>query len=105
MFRAQREIIVSTPIFLSIIRGIFIMFENTYYLTNPYFFIFIFIFVSAHPTAVFGFARLQAYCFNSCGLHDTCGVLNLHGMPGLIGGAVSGTIPAIRNGAIIIQQY
>ena len=40
--------------------------------------------------AVFGFARLQAYSFNSCGLHDTCSVLNLHGMPGLIGGAVSG---------------
>ncbi len=39
---------------------------------------------------MFGFARLQAFCFNSCGLHDTCGVLNLHGMPGLIGGAVSG---------------
>lgn len=38
--------------------------------------------------SVFGFARLQAM-LDHLGVHDTCGVHNLHGIPSLIGGAAS----------------
>jgi ammonium transporter Rh len=36
-----------------------------------------------------GFAYLSKYLRKTISLHDTCGVLNLHGMPGIIGGIVS----------------
>lgn len=39
-----------------------------------------------------GFAYLSKYLQNKISLHDTCGVLNLHGMPGLIGGLISAII-------------
>jgi ammonium transporter Rh len=35
-----------------------------------------------------GFARIQAWLENS-GVHDTCGIHNLHGMPSIIGGLAS----------------
>eukprot|EP01119_Soliformovum_irregulare_P025616 TRINITY_DN953_c0_g1_i1.p1 TRINITY_DN953_c0_g1~~TRINITY_DN953_c0_g1_i1.p1 ORF type:complete len:819 (-),score=301.90 TRINITY_DN953_c0_g1_i1:59-2515(-) len=41
--------------------------------------------------STFGFARLQGFIERKIGLHDTCGVHNLHGMPGIIGG-ISGAI-------------
>jgi ammonium transporter Rh len=39
-----------------------------------------------------GFAFLSKFLQNKINLHDTCGVLNLHGMPGLIGGFVSAIV-------------
>lgn len=39
-----------------------------------------------------GFAFLSKFLQRKIGLHDTCGVLNLHGMPGLIGGIVSAIV-------------
>lgn len=40
----------------------------------------------------FGFAYLSKFLQRKISLHDTCGVLNLHGMPGLIGGFVSAIV-------------
>ncbi len=46
----------------------------------------------------FGFAYLSAYLRKAITLHDTCGVLNLHGMPGLIGGIVSAIVASRLEG-------
>lgn len=45
----------------------------------------------------FGFAYLSAILKKAINLHDTCGVHNLHGMPGVIGGLTSAII-ASRSG-------
>lgn len=39
-----------------------------------------------------GFAYFSKFLQKTISLHDTCGVLNLHGMPGLIGGVVSAIV-------------
>ena len=38
-----------------------------------------------------GFLKLSPYLKQKIGLHDTCGVHNLHGLPGVMGGII-GTI-------------
>lgn len=43
----------------------------------------------AGAVSIFGFRYLQEFLYQKIGLHDTCGVLNLHGMPGIIGGLAS----------------
>lgn len=44
--------------------------------------------------SVSGYKILTPFLYNRFGLHDTCGVHNLHGLPGILGG-ISGTISAI----------
>jgi ammonium transporter Rh len=39
-----------------------------------------------------GFAYLSKFLQRTIKLHDTCGVLNLHGMPGLIGGIIAAIV-------------
>lgn len=45
-----------------------------------------------------GFAYLSKFLQKKISLHDTCGVLNLHGMPGLIGGIVSAIVASRGEG-------
>lgn len=40
----------------------------------------------------FGYAYIGPYLRDKINLHDTCGVHNLHGMPGVIGGIVSAIV-------------
>ncbi len=47
--------------------------------------------------SAFGFAFLSAFVKEHLRLHDTCGVLNLHGIPGVIGALLSAII-AYRTG-------
>jgi ammonium transporter Rh len=51
---------------------------------------------------VFGYAVVQARIKNLCRIVDTCGVHNLHGMPGLLGGlAAVIVIPGIAKAQLI----
>lgn len=54
----------------------------------------------ASLVSVAGYFWLQPAMERTCGLFDTCGVHNLHGMPGVIGG-ISGTISAATVGASV----
>lgn len=45
--------------------------------------------------SVYGFAKLSPFLERKFGLHDTCGILNLHGMPSFLG-AVAGVIASHR---------
>lgn len=42
-----------------------------------------------------GFHKLTPYLQEKIGLFDTCGVHNLHGIPGILGGLISGIIAAM----------
>ena len=44
--------------------------------------------------STFGYNKLQPWLYKTYNLHDTCGVNNLHGIPGIIGG-LSGAISAL----------
>jgi ammonium transporter Rh len=46
-----------------------------------------------------GFAYLNKFLQRKTGLHDTCGVHNLHGIPGIIGGCI-GAIAASQSGKV-----
>lgn len=46
--------------------------------------------------STYGFARIGPKLNNFFGLEDTCGIHNLHGIPGILGGIVS---------AIVIGSY
>jgi ammonium transporter Rh len=45
-----------------------------------------------------GFAYISNFLRKKIQLHDTCGVLNLHGIPGLIGGIVSAIVASRMEG-------
>jgi ammonium transporter Rh len=57
----------------------------------------VFIGFLAGLVSVIGYVWVQPYLERAVGLHDTCGVNNLHGMPSIIG-AVAGMISLATNG-------
>ena len=42
----------------------------------------------AGVVSAYGFMKLNPYLQEKIGLHDTCGVHNLHGIPGIMGGLI-----------------
>lgn len=46
----------------------------------------------------FGFAYLSGWLRKKINLHDTCGVLNLHGIPGIIGGIIAAIVASRGEG-------
>jgi ammonium transporter Rh len=52
----------------------------------------------AGAVSTLGFARLQALVEKHCGLHDTCGVLHLHGWPAVLGALISAIAAAYTPG-------
>ena len=43
---------------------------------------------------------MQPYLETTFGLHDTCGIHNLHGMPSLLGGLASALVPLFSSSAL-----
>jgi ammonium transporter Rh len=58
----------------------------------------------AGSVSALGFVYIGPYLKEKIGLHDTCGVHNLHGMPGIIGSIVS-AITAAAAGRNFEQNY
>lgn len=58
----------------------------------------LFIGALAGTISVLGFSKIQGFVENKVGVHDTCGVLNLHGMPGIIGAVVAMIASAVAKG-------
>lgn len=44
-----------------------------------------------------GFRRLSPFLSDKFGLYDTCGINNLHGIPGVLGGIISAIVAASLN--------
>ena len=49
----------------------------------------------AGALSTFGFVAVQPFLDSYIGLHDTCGIHNLHGMPSVLGGLLSVAIPSM----------
>jgi len=45
--------------------------------------------IAAGGLSCFGYAKIQPYLEEKWGVHDTCGINNLHGMPSILGGIFS----------------
>lgn len=58
----------------------------------------------AGTVSAFGYGYLSKFLQNKIYLHDSCGVHNLHGMPGIIGGLTSAII-ASRGGDNFGDNY
>lgn len=53
--------------------------------------------------SVFGYVYVSPFLENKCGVHDTCGVHNLHGLPGIMGG-IGGAISAATASSTVYKQ-
>merc|ERR1712142_752926 len=52
-------------------------------------------FLLAGLVSVVGYIYIQPALLRTIGLHDTCGVHNLHGMPGILGACISAVIASV----------
>jgi len=50
---------------------------------------------SAGLLSTIGFCKVQGFLCDKLGLHDSCGINNLHGMPSILGGVLSIIVPAV----------
>lgn len=51
-----------------------------------------------------GFKYLSPFLSSHLGLHDTCGIHNLHGMPGIIGGIVGAVTAAVATAGVYTEE-
>jgi ammonium transporter Rh len=51
----------------------------------------------AGSISAFGFGKITPFLRNRIGLHDTCGVIYLHCIPGVIGAVVSSIVSALAD--------
>lgn len=51
----------------------------------------------AGVVSTIGYDRVQGFLYNKVGIHDSCGIHNLHGMPSVIGGLVSVILPLLTD--------
>lgn len=66
----------------------------------------LFVGLLAGSVSTAGFYKLTKILDDKLGIHDTCGVHNLHGIPGLLGGIISGIIiGGYQTGYGIYDQY
>lgn len=67
----------------------------------------LFIGILAGIVSTTGFVKLTKFIEESrLGIHDTCGVNNLHGIPGIMGGIISGIVIAgYRSGVGVYPAY
>jgi len=54
---------------------------------------------AAGIVSAWGFVKLGPWLQEKIGLHDTCGVHNLHGMPGIMGGLIGGLSASMSGSA------
>jgi ammonium transporter Rh len=47
-----------------------------------------------------GYKHCSPFCWNKLKIHDTCGVHNLHGMPGVLGGIIGGITAAAADDSV-----
>merc|ERR1719345_672076 len=52
---------------------------------------------AAGVLSTIGYNKLQAILLERFGLHDTCGIHNLHGMPSVLGGIIAVVVPALTS--------
>ena len=52
---------------------------------------------SSHSYNEYNLKVIQPFLFDTINLHDSCGVNNLHGIPGILGGLLSVLMCAIAN--------
>jgi len=55
--------------------------------------------------SVVGYVYIQPALLRSIGLHDTCGVHNLHGMPGILGACISAVIASVATEEVYGDSY
>lgn len=55
--------------------------------------------IAAGTVASLGYAYLQPFLRRKMWVHDTCGIINLHAMPGVIGGIVSAIVASKSRGS------
>ena len=52
-----------------------------------------------------GFLKMSAFFKREINLHDTCGVHNLHGMPGVLGGIVGAVTASMSDASFTSEEY